>query len=58
MYDPLFQKGLQGPVNSYTIKFFTGLPFDITMRKCAVLLQEELEDLSATTGHAQMIFLE
>src|ERR1700722_15662850 len=58
MYDPFFQECLQGPVNGYTIKFFTGFSFDIAMRKSAVLLQEELKDLPATTGHAQVIFFQ
>jgi hypothetical protein len=58
MYDPFFQKCLQGPVNGYAVKFFTSPSFDIAMRKGAVLLQKELQDLSAATGHAQVIFFQ
>jgi hypothetical protein len=57
MDNPFFHKRLKRAVNSNAVESLTGLLFDISVRQCAIGIQEQLHYFLAAFGYAQMILL-
>jgi len=58
MYDTFFHKGLKRTVDGYTVKFFTGPPFNITMREGIFGLQKKREDFFTAVSNVEAVFLQ
>ena len=50
-----FHKGLQGTIDGYTVKFFSGFFFYIAVGKGFVLLLKQFQYFFAAIGNAQLI---
>ena len=49
------EKSLQCPVNGHPVKFFTRLFFNVGVRECPWIAEENTENLFAAIGYAQLI---
>ena len=55
MDNTFFNKCLKRAVNGNAVKFFTGLPFNVSVGQCSMLTQEEIQDLSPAVRYAQVV---